>query len=82
MAKLQLRTNRLNEARTELERVIELDANLAEAHYQLGLVYSRQKKMDEARASMERFKQLSESEKEQAMKERNEIVERLAKTRF
>ena len=82
LAKLQLRTNRLNEARTELERVIALNANLAEAHYQLGLVYSRLKKMDEARASMARFKQLSESEKEQAMKERKEIVERLAKTRF
>jgi tetratricopeptide (TPR) repeat protein len=32
LAKLHLRANRLNEARTELERVIALDANLAEAH--------------------------------------------------
>jgi Flp pilus assembly protein TadD len=77
-----LRANRLNEARTELERVIALDANLAEAHYQLGLVYSRLRKMDDAKASMARFKQLSDSEKEQAMKERKEIVERLAKTIF
>jgi tetratricopeptide (TPR) repeat protein len=82
MAKLHLRANRLNEAKTELERVIALDASLAEAHYQLGRVYSRLRKMDEANASMARFKQLSDSAKEQAMKERKEIVDRLAKTRF
>jgi Tfp pilus assembly protein PilF len=82
LAKLHLRANRLNEARAELERVIALDANLAEAHYQLGLVYSRLRRMDDAKASMARFKQLSDSEKEQAMKERKEIVDRLAKTRF
>jgi len=82
LAKLLLRANRLNEARTELERVIALDANLAEAHYQLGLVYSRLRRMDDAKASMARFKQLSDSEKEQAMKERKEIVDRLAKTLF
>jgi tetratricopeptide (TPR) repeat protein len=82
LAKLHLRANRLNEAMAELQRVIALDANLAEAHYQLGLVYSRLKRMDDAKASMARFKQLSESEKEQAMKERKEIVDRLAKTRF
>jgi tetratricopeptide (TPR) repeat protein len=82
LAKLFLRANRLNEARTELERVIALDADLAEAHYQLGLVYSRLRRMDDAKASMARFKQLSDSEKEQAMKERKEIVDRLAKTRF
>jgi superkiller protein 3 len=82
LAKLHLRANRLNEARIELERVIALDANLAEAHYQLGLVYSRLRRMDDAKASMARFKQLSDSEKEQAMKERKEIVDRLAKTRF
>ncbi|HKQ77175.1 MAG TPA: tetratricopeptide repeat protein [Blastocatellia bacterium] len=82
LAKLHLRANRLNEARTELERVIALDANLAEAHYQLGLVYSRLRKMDDAKVSMARFKQLSDSEKEQAMKERKEIIDRLSKTRF
>jgi tetratricopeptide (TPR) repeat protein len=82
LAKLLLRANRLNEARTELERVIALDANLAEAHYQLGLVYSRLRRMDDAKSSMARFKQLSDSEKEQAMKERKEIVDRLAKTLF
>jgi Tfp pilus assembly protein PilF len=82
LAKLHLRANRLNEARDELERVIAMDANLAEAHYQLGLVYSRLRRSDDAKASMARFKQLSDSEKEQAIKERKEIVDRLAKTRF
>ena len=82
LAKLQLRANRLIEARTELERAIALDANLAEAHYQLGLVYSRLRRMDDAKASMARFKLISDSEKDQAMKERKEIVDRLAKTRF
>jgi hypothetical protein len=38
--------------------------------------------MDDAKSSMARFKQLSDSEKEQAMKERKEIVDRLAKTLF
>jgi tetratricopeptide (TPR) repeat protein len=82
LAKLLMRANRLNEARIELERVIAMDANLAEAHYQLGLVYSRMRRTDDAKASMARFKQLSDSEKEQAMKERKEIIDRLSKTRF
>lgn len=82
LAKVLLRANRLNEARTELERALALDANLAETHYQLGLVYSRMRRMDDARASMARFNQLSDSEKEQTMKERKEIVDRLSKTIF
>ncbi|HKX29437.1 MAG TPA: tetratricopeptide repeat protein [Blastocatellia bacterium] len=82
LAKLQLRANRLEEARAELERVIALDPKAAEAHYQLGRLYSRLRKMDEARASMARFQELSETEKEQGLKERQQIIERLAKTRF
>jgi tetratricopeptide (TPR) repeat protein len=77
-----LRSNRLPEATTELEQVVKLDPNLAECYYQLGLLYRRLKRPADSQAAVEKFKQLSETQKEQALKDRKEIVSRLAKVLF
>lgn len=82
LGKLYLRTDRLLEATAELERVIKLDPNLAEAYYQLGRVYMKLKRTAEAQATLAMFKRLSDTQKEQAQKDRREIVQRLADVRF
>ncbi|MCM3872462.1 MAG: tetratricopeptide repeat protein [Pyrinomonadaceae bacterium] len=82
LGKVYARTNRLNEASSELEHVIQLDPNLAEAYYQLGRVYSRQKRTSEAQTTMATFKRLSEKQKEQEMNNRREIVRKLATVLF
>lgn len=82
LGKLYVRMNRLDEAATQLERAIALQPDLAEAHYQLGRVYSRLKRTNEAQAELTRFKQLSDTQKEQAQNERRDIVRRLADVRF
>jgi tetratricopeptide (TPR) repeat protein len=82
MGKLYSRTNRLEEAASELERVIKLDANLAEAYYQLGRVYTKLKRPTEAQSTLATFKRLSDEQKEQEQKGRGEIVRRLTNVLF
>jgi Flp pilus assembly protein TadD len=82
LAKLRLRDNRLTEAVAELERVVALAPDLAEAHYQLGRAYGRLKRTAEAQIALANFKRLNEAQKEQAQNERREIVRRLADVRF
>jgi Tfp pilus assembly protein PilF len=82
LGKLFLRTNRIPEATKEFESVIKIDANLPEAYYQLGLAYTRTKRSEEAKAAIEKFKQLSENQKEQALKDRKDITSRLANVLF
>ena len=82
LGKLYLRTSRLAEAAAEFENVIALDPNLAEAYYQLGLTYRRLKRTDESRALLEKFKQLTENQKEQALKDRKDIMNRLTNVLF
>jgi len=82
LGKSYFRSNRLAEAAGELQEVIKLDATLAEAYYQLGLVYTRLKLTQEAQAAVATFKRLSDTQKEQAMKDRKEIVRRLANVLF
>jgi len=82
LGKSYFRSNRLAEAARELEQVVKLDANLAEAYYQLGRVYTRLKRAPEAQAALARFKRLSDTQKEQALKDRKEIVARLANVLF
>jgi thioredoxin-like negative regulator of GroEL len=77
-----LRSNRLEEAAAELEGIIKVDPKLAEAYYQLGRVYVRLKKKDEAQAIMTTFESLSNAEKEQSESQRRDIVRRLADVRF
>ena len=82
LGKLYLRMSRLTEAAAEFEKVIQLDPNLAEAYYQLGLTYRRLKRNDESRALLDKFKQLTETQKEQALKDRKDIMARLANVLF
>ena len=79
---LYQRTERLDAAAVQLARAVQLDPNSAEGHYQLGRVYTRQKRMAEAQAALATFKRLKEGQKEQAQKERKEIVRRLANVHF
>jgi Tfp pilus assembly protein PilF len=82
LGKLYLRNGHLSQAAIELEQVIKLDPNLAEAYYQLGIVYTRLKRTAEAKAMFGAFKGLSDTQKEQALKDRKEIVRRLANVFF
>jgi predicted Zn-dependent protease len=77
-----MRNSRFSEAATELERVVAAEPNLAAAHYQLGRAYIRLKRKAEGDAELERFKALSDSEKEQAQNQQRDIVRRLANVRF
>jgi len=82
LGKLYLRTSRLPEAAKEFETVISLDPDIAEAYYQLGLTYRRLKRDEESRTLLEKFKQLTETQKEQALKDRKDIMNRLANVLF
>ncbi len=79
---LYARNARLTEAAGELERCIALDPNLAEAHYQLSRAYSRLNRPAQAQTALATFKRLSDTQKEQALKDRKEIVDRLASVLF
>jgi Tfp pilus assembly protein PilF len=82
LGKLYLRKSQLTEAATEFEEVIALEPRVAEAYYQLGLTYRRLKRGDEANVQFEKFKNLSETQKEQALKDRKDIINRLATVLF
>jgi tetratricopeptide (TPR) repeat protein len=82
LGKLYLRKSQLTEAATEFEKVIALEPKVAEAYYQLGLTYRRLKRGDEANVQFEKFKNLSETQKEQALKDRKDIINRLATVLF
>jgi Tfp pilus assembly protein PilF len=82
LGKSYTRSNRLAEAALELEQVVKLEPNLAEAYYQLGRVYTRLKRTAEAQTALATFKRLSDTQKEQALKDRKEIVDRLANVLF
>jgi tetratricopeptide (TPR) repeat protein len=82
LGKLYFRTERLPEALSEFEQVVKLDPNLPETYYQLGRLYTRLKRPAEAQTTLAKFKQISESQKEQQQKDRKDIVRRLADVRF
>ena len=82
LGKLYLRTRRLAEAATEFETVIKIEPKVAEAYYQLALAYSRLRRTEESQKLMDQFKQLSETQKEQALKDRKDIINRLANVLF
>ena len=82
LGKSYFRNNRLAQAAGELQQVVKLEPNLAEAYYQLGRVYTRLKRTAEAQAALATFKQLNSTQKEQALKDRKQIVDRLANVLF
>lgn len=82
LAKLYIRTERLTEAVTELERLVAANPNLAEAQYQLGRLYMRLKRTEEAQKALATFKRLNENQQQQAENDQQELVRRLANVRF
>jgi thioredoxin-like negative regulator of GroEL len=77
-----MRTGRWEEAAVELEQVIKLDENLADAYYQLGRTYTRLKRTAEAQSTLATFKRLSETQKERDEKDLRAVVKRLSDVRF
>lgn len=82
LAKSFNRQNKFAEAAAELEQVAKLDPGLAETYYQLGRAYGRLKRPQEAREALAKFKNLSDTQKQQEQNERREIVRRLADVLF
>jgi Tfp pilus assembly protein PilF len=82
LGKHYLRNNRLTDAVEQLDRVIKLDPNLAEGYYQIARAYTKLKRQAEAQTAMATFKRLSESQKEQGLQERKEIVRKLSDVVF
>jgi len=82
LGKLFMRSQRWSEAIPELERVVKLDPNVAEAYYQLGLAYGRLKRPTDAQAAMATFKRLSDAEKKREDEELRDVVKRLSNVRF
>ncbi|HVF87241.1 MAG TPA: tetratricopeptide repeat protein, partial [Pyrinomonadaceae bacterium] len=82
LAKTFNRQSKFAEAAAELEQVAKLDPGLAETYYQLGRAYGRLKRPQEAREALAKFKNLSDTQKQQEQNERREVVRRLADVLF
>jgi Tfp pilus assembly protein PilF len=82
LGKLFMRSQRWNEAVSELEQVIKLDPSVPETYYQLGLAYGRLKRPADAQSAMSTFKRLSEAEKNRENQELQEVVKRLSNVSF
>jgi protein O-GlcNAc transferase len=82
LARLYVRGERWPEAAAAFERVTRLDPDSSEAHYQLGRVYVRLKRASEAQRELDKFKQLSEAQKEKRETDRRDLLRRLANVRF
>ncbi|HSE22185.1 MAG TPA: tetratricopeptide repeat protein [Pyrinomonadaceae bacterium] len=82
LGKLYLRQSRLNDAAVQFENVLKLDQNIAEAYYQLGLTYRRLQRNDESRVLLDKFKQITETQKEQSLRDRKDLMAKLSKVLF
>ena len=82
LGKLYLANGREGEALTELQEAIRLQPGVPEAHYHLARAYQRSKKLEEAKGEFDVFKTLSAAEKDRAVRERKELVSKLAKVKF
>ena len=82
LGRLYLRTERFNEAATQLEAVAAADPNQPEAQYQLSRVYMRLKRTEDAQKAIAAFKRLSDNQQKQALTERQDLVRRLANVNF
>lgn len=82
LAKLYLRSERVEEAVKELQQAIAAEPQMAEAHYQLGRALKRLNRSAEAETALATFKRLSEEQRERTRTEPREIMRRLANVRF
>lgn len=82
LGRFYVRQARWEDARIALERGVRLNPKMADALYQLGLVYARLKLTEESKATLAKFKELNVSLEKQNADERREIVRRLANTKF
>ena len=82
LGKLYIRLERWTEAASALEIATKLEPKNTETLYQLGRVYARLKRMEESRQVLAKFKELSDTQKEQQETTRRELMRRLANVRF
>ena len=82
LGKLYARQKRFAEAVAALEKADRLEPNRVETVYQLAQVYGKLKRAEEARATLVKFKELSEREKTQTKNDYSELVRRLANVNF
>ncbi len=82
LGKICLRTERLEEAARYLEQVTAAEPDLAEGFYQLGQAYRRLKRAADAQAVFDKFKQLSDTQRDQERNEQRKIARRLANVLF
>lgn len=78
LGKLYMRENNFVLAMASLQEAVRLDPGLTEAHFHLGRAYHRLKRDDAAQAELEKFKHLSQQEKDQQIKDREDVVRKLA----
>jgi tetratricopeptide (TPR) repeat protein len=82
LATLYARQQRWTEAVAAFENAVRIDPKDTKSLYQLSRVYARLKKIEQSRAVLERFKRLTEEEKERKEIDRRDMVRRLADVRF
>ena len=82
LGKLYLANGREEKAATELQEAIRLQPGVPEAHYHLARTYQRMKQITESKAEFEVFKSLGTEEKDRAVKERKELVNKLSNVKF
>jgi tetratricopeptide (TPR) repeat protein len=82
LARVYMRTERFEDAATQLEVVVAAEPNLSEGLYQLSRVYMRLKRKEDAQKALDAFKRLSDNEKRLELTERQELVRRLANVKF
>src|SRR5205085_5368629 len=78
LGKLYFLEDKIGFAIASLEEAVRLDPTLTEAHYHLGRAYHRAKRNDVAQVEFDKFKQLTEREKDRQIKDRQELVQKLA----
>jgi Tfp pilus assembly protein PilF len=82
LGKLYLQEGNVALAIPTLEQAVRLDPAMTEAHFHLGRAYHRNKRDDVAQAEFDKFKQLTEQDKDKQVRDRQELVRKLANVLF
>jgi len=78
LGKLYMLEDNFTQALASLQEAVRLDPTLTEAHFHLGRAYHRSKRDDAAQAEFNKFKELTDQEKDKQIKDRQELVRKLA----